>query len=65
MCDVPMVVLKRHTPIPSAEEAEHMERVLTQIADREVGENRYRIDKQPRRIPDHIHYHARRRGFWW
>ena len=61
MCGVPMAVLKRHTITPSAAEAEHMEKVLTQIADQKLGENGYRIDKIPRRIPDHIHYHARRR----
>lgn len=63
ICGVPMVVLKRHAAKPSEFEDELMERKLVEIADREVGPGKYNVDKWPRRIPDHIHYHAR--DMWW
>lgn len=59
ICGVPMVVLKRHAAKPEPFEDELMTRVLVEIADREVGPGKYDVDKWPRRIPDHIHYHAR------
>ena len=64
ICGVPMVVAKQHgVPIPEALEG-WMERKLQEVADPILGRENYVIDKLERLIPDHRHFHARRRGLW-
>lgn len=60
-CDLPMVVWKQHGTEPPEAEVAHMVEVLGRIADRELGEDRWRLDAVRRQIPDHFHAHARRR----
>ncbi len=64
MCSVPMVVAKRHD-IPVPADLEHwMESKLTEIANAVLGPEAYYVDKYERMIPDHRHFHARRKGWW-
>jgi len=62
-CGVPMAVWRQHTEeIPPAEKRD-MLAALAQVADRELGEGRWRLDGVRRMIPEHPHWHAR--GPWW
>lgn len=51
-CNVPMVVLKRHTTVPTEQEQQHMVRQLSK-------QGRGKIDKRRRTVPDHWHAHLR------
>ena len=65
VCDVPMVVWKRHGIDPPADELEHMLGELGRVARRRFGDEAYSIDRVMRQIPDHFHAHARDEGWWW
>ncbi len=63
-CDVPMVVAKQHgVPVPATIES-WMEQKLTEVSDKVLGANKYRITTDERRILDHRHFHARRTWMW-
>lgn len=58
-CQVPMVVLKRHTSEPKEDEDFYMEKKLQEIMKECYPDQEYIITKNARSIPDHAHYHAR------
>ena len=62
ICDVPMVVWKRHGPEPPEDERAHMLAVLSSVAGARFEE--FTIDRVMRQIPDHFHAHARDRHWW-
>ena len=64
ICGVPMVVAKQHdVPLPETVE-DWMEQKLREVADAVLGLEGYYVDKHERLIPDHRHFHARRKGRW-
>jgi hypothetical protein len=65
ICDVPMVVWKRHGREPSPEEREHMLGRLHEVASARFGADGYQIDGVMRQIPDHFHAHARDPQWWY
>jgi len=64
ICDVPMVVWKRHGPAPPDDAREHMLARLTEVATARFGADGFHIDGVMRQIPDHFHAHARD-PHWW
>lgn len=53
-CQVPMVVLRRHTMSPTKEELERIEEKVKEI----FGEEKFKgFRKKQRNIFDHMHYH--------
>lgn len=64
VCDVPMVVWRRHGAAPPDSEVTHMLAALGRVADRTLGEGRWALDRVMRQIPGHFHAHARRRRAW-
>ncbi len=65
ICDVPMVVWKRHGNEPPPEELQHMLDHLARVADERMGEGAWRTDRVMRQIPDHFHAHARGPSRWF
>jgi hypothetical protein len=65
VCEVPMVVWRRHGAAPPAGEEEHMLTHLDEVARERFGERPFAIDRVMRQIPDHFHAHARDEGWWW
>ena len=65
ICQVPMVVWKRHGPEPSDKERSHMLDRLHAVAEARFGEGGYSIDAVMRQIPDHFHAHARDPNWWF
>jgi len=67
VCDVPMVVWKRHGTDPSPETVAHMTAALERAARARFDD--YVVDAVRRQIPDHWHAHGRPRGraarAWW
>jgi hypothetical protein len=61
VCDVPMVVWRRHGTEPSDTERTHMLGLLESVADRRLGAGEWVLDPVMRQLPDHFHAHARRR----
>lgn len=59
VCDVPMVVWRRHGTVPPSDEHEHMLARLSEVAAARFGVDGYTIDGVMRQIPDHFHAHAR------
>jgi len=59
VCNVPMVVWRRHDAAPPDEVRDELLGLLGEVADRELGEGGWRIDDVMRNIPDHYHAHAR------
>ena len=64
VCDVPMVVWRKHGIEPPAEELDHMLATLTRVAGTRFGGTDFSIDRNMRQIPDHFHAHARDPGWW-
>ncbi len=62
-CDVPMVVLGRHTARPSDEELATMHAALARVAAEKYGDDWF-YDDHMRQIPDHYHGHARPLPAW-
>lgn len=58
-CEVPMVVLWRHTSSPSPVEEEVMRLALSIAADMHYRDVDWYIDDRMRAIPGHVHMHAR------
>ena len=58
-CKVPMIVWKYHTMKLTQAIGNEMERALTRAADEHFGDVEYFIDQKQRKIPDHLHWHAR------
>jgi hypothetical protein len=65
VCDVPMVVWKRHGPEPPAQDVEAMLARLGRVADEVLGVGTWSLDPVMRQIPDHFHAHARDRDWWF
>ena len=57
-CEKPLAVLKRHTMTPTKQEISKMESALAGIANAVYGQNEWRLRREQRNIPDHIHFHA-------
>jgi hypothetical protein len=64
ICQVPMVVWKRHGTAPPEDDRHHMLGALERVATARFGEGGYSIDGVMRQIPDHFHAHARDPGWW-
>jgi hypothetical protein len=64
VCDVPMVVWKRHGSEPPDADLAHMLTELTRVARARFGEGQFAIDRVMRQIPDHFHAHSRDTGWW-
>ena len=64
VCDVPMVVWRRHGPEPPPAEVDHMLARLTEVAAARFGPDGFSTDRNMRQIPDHFHAHARDPGWW-
>lgn len=58
-CGVPLVVLNRHTMSPTEEELNRMEDKADEWGKEIYGEGRFFIDRDQRKIRDHLHYHIR------
>lgn len=65
ICDVPMVVWKRHGPEPPEEDVEHMLGHLRRVATERFGAEGFNVDRVMRQIPDHFHAHARDPQRWY
>ena len=65
VCDVPMVVWRRHGAEPPPAELHHMLAQLAAVADAVFGPGGYRVDRTMRQVPDHFHAHARDPGWWY
>lgn len=67
ICDVPMVVWRRHGVEPPESELAHMNAALAEVARTRFGE--FWVDGVRRNIPDHWHAHGRPKGAaalrWW
>ena len=67
ICDVPMVVWRRHGTEPPESELAHMNAALAEVARTRFGE--FWVDGVRRNIPDHWHAHGRPKGAaalrWW
>ena len=60
-CLIPMAVWKEHTMVIPKEYSELMESMLHKVAKKFYGnEYAYHIDKNQRKIFDHLHWHARK-----
>ena len=64
ICDVPMVVWKRHGPEPPDAELAHMLEQLDRVAVARFGAEGFTVDRIMRQIPDHFHAHARDPNWW-
>lgn len=58
-CNVPLVVLNRHTMIPTKQELAYMKTKANSYGKRIYGEGRFHIDRKQRKIKSHIHWHIR------
>jgi hypothetical protein len=65
VCDVPMVVWKRHGSQPPDGDVEHMLDQLRRAAGSRFGSVEFSVDRVMRQIPDHFHAHARDSGWWY
>jgi hypothetical protein len=63
-CDVPVVVWRRHGPLPPPGQVDHMTAALGRVADGRFGPGGWTLDRVMRQIPDHFHAHARDRRGW-
>lgn len=59
-CAVPMVVWRRHDPLPHADTKARLHARLAEVVDRRF-DGSWWIDDNLRTIPDHYHAHARPR----
>jgi hypothetical protein len=64
VCDVPMVVWKRHGSQPPDGDVVHMLEQLRRVAGDRFGCDQFSVDRVMRQIPDHFHAHARDTGWW-
>jgi hypothetical protein len=64
ICEVPMVVWRRHAIDPPPDVLEKMLEHLGRTADEVLGEGNWSVDSVMRQIPDHFHAHARDPNWW-
>jgi len=60
-CFVPMCVLKRHTMEPTDEERAHMTEELYKVGHKFYCGDNFVIDTKQKSLPQHLHWHVRRR----
>lgn len=60
-CQVPMVVLNRHSLNPNNVELAKMITKAVEIGNEVLGENKYIVDRNQRCIRDHLHWHLRKK----
>ena len=58
-CFIPMVVWKEHTMKIDSEDERLMEESLVKVAKQFYKHDNFKIDKNQRAIPDHLHWHSR------
>ena len=58
-CLIPMAVWKEHTMSLNPKDEKRMEDSLIRGAKQFYNHDNFRIDKNQRAIPDHLHWHAR------
>lgn len=59
-CHVPMGVIRRHTKEITQEEYDKLSFALAQVGAKVFGGGNFEIDRTPGKIPDHLHWHARK-----
>ncbi|MGC8510879.1 MAG: hypothetical protein ACP5PB_08435 [Acidimicrobiales bacterium] len=59
ICAVPMIVWTRHVTAPGDDVKRLLRERLGEVADCEMGADRWTFDDHMRNIPDHYHAHAR------
>jgi hypothetical protein len=64
VCDVPMVVWRRHGATPPDDEVAHMVAALRRVAEVRFAGFDFSVDRVMRQIPGHFHAHARDRDWW-
>lgn len=64
VCDVPMVVWREHGASPPDAAVDHMVSALRAVADAQLGEGTWVLDRVMRQIPEHFHAHARPTRHW-
>jgi len=60
-CSIPMIVWKEHTMDIPEPDMYVMGAYLKEVGDVFFGEGNFYIDKRQRTIPDHLHWHTRRK----
>jgi hypothetical protein len=64
ICDVPMVVWRRHGADPPSAAVDHMIGVLEQVGTARFGPEGFSVDRVMRQMPHHFHAHARDPRWW-
>jgi len=59
-CQVPMVVLNRHSLNPNNIELAKMSTKSVEVGDEVFGRGKYVVDRNQRCIKDHLHWHIRK-----
>ncbi len=58
-CHLPMLVWRHHAMTLSAADVRRLEKALDRAGGAYYGDTPYFLDKRQRKIPDHLHWHAR------
>lgn len=61
ICKIPQVIWRKHSMSPSIHIEMKMVSKLAEIAEQFYGHKNFYIDSTQRKIPDHLHFHARLR----
>ena len=61
ICKVPMIVWREHTMTVCQSEAQKMDNALRLVGNSVYGSGNYYIDKNQRKIPNHLHWHCRKK----
>jgi hypothetical protein len=65
ICDVPMVVWRRHGAQPPHGAVDHMIAVLERVGTARFGPDGFTVDRVMRQMPLHFHAHARDPRWWF
>ena len=61
VCNVPMIVWKGHTMKLTSSMKTIMIKAILEVAEEVFGLPNYYIDGKQRKIPDHLHWHVRKK----
>ena len=61
VCKIPQVIWRKHSMSPPSHIEMKMISKLNEVAREFYGHDDFYIDTKQRKIPDHLHYHARLR----
>jgi len=65
VCNIPMVVWRKHGTEPPDDDVAHMLRELTRVAELVFAGEEWSVDRNMRQIPDHFHAHARDKNWYY